>query len=82
MCYSTFLDSLVSDSQFNNNISISVERPSNDSQRKNYNSNVQYWTLWTEKVNSGNSSWNVTTSDLAYYKTGYGSKISIGPSWK
>lgn len=78
-CYSTFLDELAKD--FGENIEFTHERPTTESERKNYIPSYNgYFTTWSL---ADSSKWNVITEKgIAYYKEGYGTKINIGPSWK
>ncbi len=80
MCYSDFIDDLVD--HYSSEIKFGVPRPRSKSERNN-GANTEYWTLWTEAIDKDAARWSITTThELAYFKTGYGSNINVGPSWK
>lgn len=81
-CYSELLDELLTDSDTKDNIKFTVDRPTSEAERKNYNPTNGYFTTWTL---ANNSKWNIKTAygfSINNTKKGYGTDVNIGPSWK
>ena len=81
-CYSELLDELLTDSDTKDNIKITVDRPTSEAERKNYNPTNGYFTTWTL---ANSSKWNIKTAygfSINNTKKGYGTDVNIGPSWK